>query len=160
MIIDKFRGDWEFLSNMSPYGFTDRHGAYWKTNEHWYQAAKTPHPLLKMFIWDAETPYLAKKLVNDPKRTGNLYNRKSFNKVKDQIMYAGLVMKFEQNEKIREKLISTDNFELVEGNMWHDNYWGDCKCMRCSKITGLNTLGRLLMTIRASNKTLFMKEEK
>ena len=37
---------------------------------------------------------------------------------------------------------------LLEGNYWHDNYWGDCKCKTCEKTEGQNKLGRILMIVR------------
>ena len=37
--------------------------------------------------------------------------------------------------------------ELVEKNNWHDNFWGDCTCLRCYRI-GENHLGKLWMELR------------
>jgi predicted NAD-dependent protein-ADP-ribosyltransferase YbiA (DUF1768 family) len=37
--------------------------------------------------------------------------------------------------------------EIVESNNWHDNYWGDCTCLRCYRI-GENHLGKILMRLR------------
>ena len=37
---------------------------------------------------------------------------------------------------------------LIEGNTWHDNYWGDCSCNRCKSKSGENMLGILLMELR------------
>lgn len=45
----------------------------------------------------------------------------------------------------------------IEGNVWHDQHWGDCRCNRlalplrreaCAE-RGANHLGRLLMELRA-----------
>jgi predicted NAD-dependent protein-ADP-ribosyltransferase YbiA (DUF1768 family) len=43
---------------------------------------------------------------------------------------------------------------MIEGNWWHDNFWGDCYCNNksgkhpeCLK-PGLNKLGLLLMNLR------------
>ena len=47
------------------------------------------------------------------------------------------------------RLLSTSNATLVEGNWWHDNFWGDCYCPKCKGIPGANTLGRLLMELRS-----------
>lgn len=38
--------------------------------------------------------------------------------------------------------------EIVEGNYWHDNYWGNCTCDKCKNIEGQNKLGKILMKIR------------
>jgi hypothetical protein len=48
-----------------------------------------------------------------------------------------------------EKLLETKNAELIEGNIWHDNFWGSCECSRCNHKPGKNMLGRLLMEYRA-----------
>jgi hypothetical protein len=36
---------------------------------------------------------------------------------------------------------------IIEQNTWHDNYWGDCTCLRCFRI-GENYLGRIWMDLR------------
>ena len=33
-----------------------------------------------------------------------------------------------KREPLRSQLINTGDEELVEGNHWCDNYWGDCTC--------------------------------
>lgn len=53
-----------------------------------------------------------------------------------------------KNPELREKLLSTSDAELVEGNTWHDNVWGNCNCPRCIEIEGQNNLGKTLMKIR------------
>ena len=50
--------------------------------------------------------------------------------------------KFEQNSDIRQKLIDTYPEELIEGNYWHDTFWGVCEGV------GENHLGQILMQIR------------
>ena len=62
-------------------------------------------------------------------------------------MKFGLTEKFRIPE-LREKLLATGNEELVEGNTWHDNIWGNCSCDCCKKIEGQNKLGKLLMQVR------------
>ena len=68
--------------------------------------------------------------------------------IKRVVMYTGLTMKFMGNYNIASKLMATNNKELIEGNWWHDNYWGDCKCDKCRHIVGENNLGKLLMLTR------------
>ena len=46
-------------------------------------------------------------------------------------------------------LLSTGGGDLVEGNRWHDNFWGRCVCRACRRIGGANVLGTLLMQVRA-----------
>ena len=42
---------------------------------------------------------------------------------------------------------TTGDAELIEGNTWHDNYWGVCSCSKCNG-RGKNRLGKLLMKVR------------
>ena len=42
--------------------------------------------------------------------------------------------KIEDHPAIAVALIATGDIELVEKNNWHDNFWGDCSCLRCYKI--------------------------
>lgn len=52
------------------------------------------------------------------------------------------------NENLEKKLLATGDTELIEGNYWHDNFWGQCYCSRCKYIIGHNHLGKLLVKIR------------
>lgn len=55
---------------------------------------------------------------------------------------------------LKQKLLATGDEELVEGNYWHDNTYGNCSCERCKDIIGRNMLGNILMKLR----TEFMEE--
>ena len=46
-------------------------------------------------------------------------------------------------------LISTGDAHICEVNWWHDNFWGNCTCIRCFK-TGENHLGKIWMAVRES----------
>lgn len=50
----------------------------------------------------------------------------------------------------RKLLRKTDPCMLIEGNNWHDNFWGACTCSKCRQrvSTPANTLGVALMAIR------------
>jgi hypothetical protein len=50
--------------------------------------------------------------------------------------------------ELREWLVATYPIPLVEGNYWHDNYWGDCSCNKCQATPGINKLGKMLMDLR------------
>jgi predicted NAD-dependent protein-ADP-ribosyltransferase YbiA (DUF1768 family) len=43
---------------------------------------------------------------------------------------------------LRNKLLQTEDWLLVEGNAWNDTFWGQCRGV------GENNLGRILMAIR------------
>jgi len=141
-IINSFNGDFGFLSNFSPHSFVDRWGIEWQTSEHYYQAAKTNNRTHKVIIGRCTTPGKAKKAGQKVELVENWKNKKV------SVMYRVLKMKFDQNLDIQQKLKSTFEYKLIEGNYWHDNYWGNCFCDKCKKIIGQNYLGNILMIIR------------
>ena len=62
----------------------------------------------------------------------------------DSNMYDVCYEKFTNNDALhlKERLLKTGKEELVEGNTWHDNYWGNCTCEKCKNIAGQNKLGK------------------
>jgi ribA/ribD-fused uncharacterized protein len=139
-MIDKFDNEYEFLSNFykSPFIFD---GTMWPTMEHFYQAHKATNMADYVSISTAATPSIAKQLG------GEIKIRDDWDDVKEGIMLRGLVYKFNMNIDLRDKLVETEG-ELIEGNKWHDNYWGNCTCDKCKDIEGQNKLGVMLMRIR------------
>lgn len=140
--INSFNGDFRFLSNFSLHSFIDKKGMKWKTVEHFFQASKTNDEKQKNLIMLCNTPSQTKHIGRKVKLI------KDWDKKKLNIMYRALKMKFDQNLDIQKKLISTFEYKLIEGNYWHDNYWGNCFCNKCKNINGQNYLGNLLMLIR------------
>lgn len=139
-MIVEFDGEYAFLSNFydSPIFYE---GITYPTNEHFFQAMKTLDPAERQKIASAKTPGLAKRLGR------NVQLRPDWEKVKVDVMRTGLMLKF-TDAKLAEKLIATGDEELVEGNWWHDNTWGNCHCTECSRKGGRNLLGMLLMELR------------
>lgn len=83
---------------------------------------------------------LAKKLG----RTLEL--RPNWDNLKRIMMYVLLVRKFSHTH-LQEMLLNTGERPLIEGNYWHDTYWGRCFCTRYQG-EGSNHLERLLERIR------------
>lgn len=74
--------------------------------------------------------------------------RKDWEEIKDNVMYEIVKRKFTINKELQQKLLETKEEELVEGNWWHDTYWGvDSKTG-----TGQNKLGKILMKVREEVK--------
>lgn len=141
MKIDEFRNEHSFLSNFAEINIVIN-DKLWKTSEHMYMARKTNDPVLQEEIRLCETPAQAKKLGRSIKL------REDWEYVKDIMMFICVGYKFTFNEEMGNKLLLTGNAKLIEGNHWHDNYWGDCNCDQCFNIVGQNRLGKILMQVR------------
>lgn len=139
-MIDCFNGKFAFLSNFYPSPITVD-GIIFPTVEHLFQATKTVSLVEREKIAAAATPGQAKRLGR------NVILCDNWEEIKDDVMLNALRLKF-AILPLREKLLATGNEELVEGNTWHDNIWGNCSCDRCKKIEGQNKLGKLLMQVR------------
>ena len=139
-IICKFNGELYFLSNFFE-NKIEYEGITYPTVEHAFQAAKTLDNNTRKKIAAAPHPAEAKRMGR------SLYLRADWEKVKFKVMEDLIREKFKSPE-LREKLLSTGEAELVEGNTWHDNIWGNCNCPRCFEIEGQNHLGKTLMKIR------------
>ena len=141
MTIDSFRGKYSFLSNFHP-SRIQYAGYEYPTAEHAYQASKTGYPDQEEKIRNAETPAQAKHLGQ------KVTLRPKWDYIKDNVMYNILLSKFSQNEYLKDKILSTGDEILIEGNTWGDKYWGVCNG------EGYNVLGILLMRVRN-----FLKDE-
>lgn len=171
-MITEFTGPYRYLSNFWEAPISWATPGYhtevvWATNEHAFQAAKTDqHPELTA-IWQARTP-------GDAKRLGRRVTlREGWDGQRKQVMLSLALAKFTQHPDLAGLLLLTDGEELIEGNRWHDNYWGRCSCLRCqnsegSRVTadyqpewfgtsmaycgdghpGKNYLGKILMAVR------------
>ena len=142
--IDRFDGEYRFLSNFWPCKIM-LDGEEYASVEHTYQAAKTLDPALRLAIREIEKPGAAKKYGAEI-----IPPRHNWNQIKLWLMFDFLRQKFADAD-LREKLIATGDATLIEGNDWHDLYWGVCTCGRpACKDLGENNLGRLLMLVRRS----------
>lgn len=138
-LITEFRGEYRFLSNFWPLN-----GGTTMTAEHFYQAAKAVSADDQRWVYDAPTPGEAKR------RGRRVTVRSDWDDVKLEIMLAVVRAKFTDNDELARRLVATGDAALVEGNEWHDNYWGRCTCARCvrAEIVGQNHLGKILMQVR------------
>lgn len=137
--IDKFEGEYAFLSNFYPTTIKWE-GETYPTLEHAFQAAKTYDSQERQSLRQAHSPGKAKQLGRQ------VTLRPDWEKVKTDIMRTLLLQKF-QIPTLRTSLLATGNAQLIEGNNWHDKFWGACFCAKCGG--GKNVLGKLLMEVRA-----------
>lgn len=140
--INAFKGSYRFLSNFAPCAVYMENVAY-PSVEHAYQAAKTNDPALRI-------PFESGTAAEAKKRGSKLVLRPDWEVIKLAVMEMLLNQKFLQGTEYRAKLDATKGMELIEGNWWHDNFWGECYCgeKEACKNGGKNHLGKLLMKIR------------
>lgn len=143
-MIDEFRGDYWALSNFSRFPVVYEEIVY-PTAEHAFAAAKTLDLIARKRIAMALTP-------GDAKRIGRgVVLRNGWDQYhRYEAMHEILHIKFGYKHSTPGSvLLSTGSELLVEGNTWHDNTWGDCRCGRPACVpTGNNLLGWMLMRIR------------
>jgi len=140
MIIDRFEGEYFFLSNFYPCKVT-YNGITYESSEEAFQAQKTlDEEVRKTFVGVGSGK--AKKMG---RALPDL--RKDWEEVKDDIMRGIVWNKFAQNPDIADKLFQTGNNILMEGNSWGDYYWGTDFV---DHQKGQNRLGEILMMVRAT----------
>lgn len=140
--ISRFHREYRFLSNF----YVSRvsyDGHDYITVEHAFQAAKCVDPYARDYVRNATTPADAKTRGRDS------VIRQDWDQVKIVIMLDLLTQKF-QTPFLAKLLKDTGNAKLVEGNTWHDQFWGSCTCFNCvqDEDKGKNWLGILLMEVR------------
>lgn len=141
VIIDEFRGEFEFLSNMYKIDLPYKDGWVAKSAEHIFQAEKAISYNDWKYVISASHPKLAKA------RGRYIECRSDWDVEKIDIMRKVLYHKFTSDYDLRNMLKATGDAILIEGNCWCDTYWGVCNCRKCQG-KGENHLGRILMEVR------------
>lgn len=147
MNIEVFEGNNHYLSNM--YRLENGlvvapEGIVVPTVEHAYQAAKFEASDVRLAVLTATTGHYAKK-------TAHTFVRYKAAIIQDwpdkkiAIMRGFVREKFERNDDLRGKLVSTGEVEIVEGNDWGDRFWG---VTPPGSNKGQNWLGKILMELR------------
>ena len=135
-VIDSFSGENYFLSNFYPSPLT-LWGIDFPTGEHAFQAGKSEYRKEMLKIAQAPTPGAAKgmgrRVTLQP-----YWNECARYEVMKQVLRA----KF-SDPYLMERLMSTGDAILIEGNTWGDRTWG------VSGGEGHNLLGWMLMKIRS-----------
>lgn len=139
-LIDSFSGEYEFLSNFYNCP-VEYEGITYLNSEAAFQAAKTLDMKAREEFSNL-SPSKAKA------KGRQVVLREDWEDMKFHIMYEIIKNKFLQNPELLKKLIATGETELIEGNWWHDNIWGDCKCEKCVNQFKANWLGKILMLVR------------
>lgn len=138
-MINRFEHPYGFLSNFYPVEVTYCNLKF-QSIEAAFQAAKaTDITIMKHFVGlkPNEAKYLGRRIKL----------REDWHIARLKIMESLLRQKFNYPE-LAKLLIETGDEELIEGNYWHDTFWGiDLKTGK-----GENHLGKLLMKIREELK--------
>ncbi len=138
--ITTFRDQYFFLSNFYPCSVKFQ-GLVYPSSENAYQAAKAfDLSERKKFlgISASQSKYLGRSIVLRP----------DWEQVKFNVMLQIIRNKF-SDPVLRKMLLSTGSIELIEGNYWHDTFWGVCNGV------GNNHLGKILMRVRSERKVKF-----
>jgi ribA/ribD-fused uncharacterized protein len=133
--IDRFAGEYAFLSNFSASDLTWQ-GLEVATVEHGFNASKTLSATERLWVATAPTAAVAKR------RGRRVTLRSDWERAKTVVMAALLVQKFTRHRHLALALIATGDAHLVEGNHWNDTFWGVCGGR------GRNELGLQLMAVR------------
>lgn len=144
MEIKNFGGEYEFLSNF--YEVPVRYEYFYGSSEAAYQAQKAANLSDKLEFLN----YIPKKAKRHARK---IPIRADWDAVKISFMRDIVFAKFMQNAELAEKLFATGNAEIVEGNYWHDTFWGVDEETGC----GENNLGKILMEVRAGLNNLDVK---
>lgn len=105
------------------------------TVENAFQAAKCLH--------EKDRAQFATLTPGQAKRLGRKVEmRPDWNGTRLGVMRDLVLQKFRNHAELQEKLLATDDATLVEGNQWHDTFWGVCNGV------GQNNLGQILMDTR------------
>ena len=149
-MIQKFEGRYGFLSNFYPCEIVHQ-GIVYPSVEHFYVAMKCNGPQYLNGV--QYTPIDFREMIASVGHPGTVKKlgkkisvRKDWDVKKIELMNWAVREKF-RDEKLAEMLIETGDVQIIEGNAWHDTYWGVCSCDKCAG-KGQNHLGNILMKVR------------
>ncbi len=139
-----------FLSNFYMCKFTDTINNYISSEQYFMYH--------KCMLFDCFNDKLLNKILTSNnnssiKKYGRQvrnFDNKIWNEHKEDIMKKGLILKFEQNKDIQDKLLDTGRKILYEASK-NDKIWSigiDIKQVGKKEPTGQNLLGKLLMDVR------------
>lgn len=134
-MITEFKDEYSFLSNFYPCKVRSNCIDY-LCSEAAYQAEKSTNPKVRQ-------EFITLNGAQSKKHGKQIRIRLNWEDIKVDCMYWIVRAKFEQNPELAAKLLGTGSEEIVEGNAWHDTFWGQCPIG-----TGENHLGKILMRVR------------
>lgn len=137
-MINRFKGEYNWLSNMASCKPFIVQGVTYNSVENFYQASKTTNVGVKLKM-SKMNPFTSREYGQA------ITKRSDWELIKDEIMLFGLKEKFSQ-PRYKNLLINTGTKDLIEGNFHNDTYWG----VNIESGKGKNKLGNMIMDIRIS----------
>lgn len=133
---------YQYLSNFYPSKITIDGKVYFHV-EGYYQSCKHVgiHDNLAESIRKQNNPLACKNLACSVPLSKSR-SEEWHSTIKLEVMKRGILEKFKSDTVLREKLLATNDLELVEHAPW-DNYWGDGPSG-----DGVNMLGKILVEVR------------
>jgi len=158
MAIEKFQGDYFFLSSMYSVksGIELASGLIVPTVEHAYQAAKFYDPNAQEVILAARDGYKAKQIADGLEQQGSPVKH-GWGETRVIVMTDLVDRKFRAGTRMANLLLATDNEYISEGNTRGDIFWG---VDPPGSDVGLNMLGHILMDQRSVLNTATAKSKK
>ena len=141
-VIDTFAGEYLFLSNFAA-APTPHRGWLYPASEHAFAAAKTRDAAAIAAIRGTDDPAQAKRIGRAAPLVKGWEAGGKFAAMEEVVR-----AKFDHNADLARRLLATEGSLLVEGNTWHDQIWGSCRCDEHCDIPGTNALGVILMAAR------------
>ena len=151
LVIDSFDGPFRFLSNFYPCQIVVGEWTF-ESTEAAYQAAKDLRPEIRARFVGVSANQ-SKKMGKAISSGGIVDLRPDWDERRIPIMRNLLRLKFARGSELATMLLSTGNAGLIEGNYWHDHFWGVCNG------TGENWLGKLLMQRRNELSSVWSKTD-
>ena len=109
------------MSNYYPAAIT-KDGLKYNSSEAYYQTMKfTGNPEAQAIIRGQKNPSMAAFFG----RSSNMTRRADWDLVKDSVMEEAVQLKFDQHPQLKEQLLATSDWKLVEKT--NDSYWGNGK---------------------------------
>lgn len=151
-MIDRFSEKYEFLSNFYECEI-EYDGLIFKSVEAAYQAQKCMR-------YSDKIKFIELSASESKKLGRKVYLRPDWEKIKLGIMDELVEIKFTNHIDLKGRLLETGDQELVEGNWWHDNFFGVCSCLRCKQNEEQrNELGKILMRVRNELRKIMQEEQ-
>ena len=137
MVLMEFRGAYDYLSNFYPSSI-EFDGITYCSAEAAFQAQKCVER-------KSREQFAGLTAVKARHRGRQVSIRADWEQIKLSVMEQIVRAKFTQHPELAGRLMSTGDLQLVEGNAWHDTFWG----VDLATGKGENHLGLILMKIRA-----------